>query len=133
MTKPHPDTAKYYSPINKKDRYPLELDTATVFKGSKQDLYNSIRDAIDCKTFTGWSKSTDVFHINLWSEDGKYKWAIASVEMCKEGYPELHFIGDRPLNSRVDWKHFKELTEQAYNILDDINNERRRAEEGVFQ
>ena len=47
-------------------------------------------------------------HIELWDEKGEYKWSIALWDITGEG-PELRFVGDRPLDKRVNWKHFEEL------------------------
>lgn len=56
-------------------------------------------------------------HICLWSEDGKFKWTIAYFVKHKEGY-DLTFIGDRPLDSRVNWDHFRELVTLGQQFAD---------------
>lgn len=72
-------------------------------------------------------KSTDVFypleiqstHINLWAEDGKYKWTIALFEYSSnEEVWDLKYIGKRPLDPRVDWNKLKELTQIGYDALE---------------
>jgi hypothetical protein len=57
-------------------------------------------------------------HIYLWSESGKTKWTIAYFIGYKEGY-NLHFVGDRPLDSRVNWDHFRELVAQGQKIANE--------------
>ena len=56
-------------------------------------------------------------HICLWDVHGKFKWTIAYFIADKEGY-DLHFVGDRPLDGRVDWEHFRELVVQGQQIAD---------------
>lgn len=77
---------RYYRPLEKPRRYPLELN--------------------------------DNLHICLWSEDGKCKWTVAYFLKGKEGY-DLHFVGDRPLDSRVNWEHFRELVILGQRIADE--------------
>jgi hypothetical protein len=60
---------------------------------------------------------SDNFHINLWSEDGTYKWTIAYFTKHSEGY-YLEFVGDRPLDARVDWDHFKQCVKIGQIMLD---------------
>jgi len=60
---------------------------------------------------------TDNLHICLWSPDGTHKWTIALWSRDKEGY-DLHFIGPRPLDERVRWKHFRKLIKQGQKIAD---------------
>ena len=57
-------------------------------------------------------------HICLWSEDGKFKWTIAYFYRGKEGY-DLQFVGDRPLDSRVNWDHFRELVILGQRLADE--------------
>lgn len=57
-------------------------------------------------------------HICLWNEDGVFKWTIALFDWTREGY-ELRFIGDRPLDRRVNWEHFREVVEQGQRIADE--------------
>ena len=59
----------------------------------------------------------DRLHVNLWSEDGEFKWSIAYFLFEKEG-PEVRFVGDRPFDKRVDWAHFRELLEYGQRIAD---------------
>ena len=56
-------------------------------------------------------------HICLWSEDGKFKWTIAYFVKDKEGY-DLHFVGDRPFDKRVDWRNFEVIVKQGQVIAD---------------
>jgi hypothetical protein len=56
-------------------------------------------------------------HICLWSENGEYKWTIALFNRHKEGY-DLTFVGDRPLDPRVNWTHFREIIEQGQSMHD---------------
>lgn len=56
-------------------------------------------------------------HICLWDEKGEYKWTIAYWEKDKEGY-DLKFVGDRPLNSRVNWGSLKSIIRQGQDIAD---------------
>lgn len=76
---------RYYKPLEKPKRYPLEL--------------------------------TKDLHICLWSEDGKYKWTVAYFLDDKEGF-DLHFVGDRALDKRVNWVHFRELILQGQYLAD---------------
>jgi hypothetical protein len=50
----------------------------------------------------------DDLHICLWSDDGKFKWTVAYFVVDSEGY-NLHFVGERPFDQRVNWDHFREL------------------------
>lgn len=56
--------------------------------------------------------------ICLWSPDGTTKWTIARFCKDREGY-ELHFVGDRPLFSRVNWGHFRELVVHGQALADE--------------
>lgn len=58
---------------------------------------------------------TASLHICLWSDNGAYKWTIAYFVAGKEGY-DLQFVGDRPLDDRVNWDHFRELVVQGDRI-----------------
>ena len=84
LTRPVND--RYYRPVEKPIRYPLEL----------------------CADH----------HICLWSEDGKFKWTVAYFAKGSEGY-DLRFVGDRPLDSRVNWDHFRELVILGQRLADD--------------
>lgn len=84
-------SCRYYKPIEKPRRYPLEL------------------------YFSEYNKYLEIC---LWSEDGNFKWVIASWQKSKEGY-DLLFIGDRPLDSRVNWDHFRELVILGQRISDE--------------
>ena len=57
-------------------------------------------------------------HICLWDEKGEYKWTIAYWVRDKEGY-DLHFVGDRPLDRRVDWRNLEVVIRQGQKIADD--------------
>lgn len=56
-------------------------------------------------------------HIDLWAEDGSHKWSVAYFQDTKEG-PELHFVGARPFDERVRWKHFGELARQGQTLAE---------------
>lgn len=60
---------------------------------------------------------TPDLHICLWAEDAMTKWTIALWRRDSEGY-DLHFIGDRPFDPRVNWEHFRELIVQGQRIAD---------------
>ena len=60
---------------------------------------------------------TKELHICLWDESGKYKWTIAYWIKDREGY-DLHFVGDRPMDSRVDWKNLEIIIRQGQIIAD---------------
>lgn len=60
---------------------------------------------------------TENLHICLWDEKGEYKWTIAMWSKGKEGF-SLEFIGDRPLNKRVQWKKLKAVIKQGQKIAD---------------
>ena len=81
-----PENKRYYNPVERPRRYPLEL--------------------------------TEDLHICLWSSDGKFKWTVAFFCEGKEGY-DLRFVGDRPLDSRVDWVHFRELVILGQRLADE--------------
>lgn len=51
-------------------------------------------------------------------------YSVASLSRDNEGYYELHFIGDRPLNlSDKDLKDFWEVVKYGYKELNKLNNE----------
>ena len=52
-------------------------------------------------------------HICLWSADETYKWTIGYFEFYSEG-SRFNFVGDRPLDERVDWAAFKDLIKLGY-------------------
>jgi hypothetical protein len=54
-------------------------------------------------------------HICLWDEEGKYKWTIGYFDFDKEG-PWFKFVGDRPMDKRVDWKVFQRLLKLGYAV-----------------
>lgn len=56
-------------------------------------------------------------HVNLWSEDGKYKWSISTFVNTADG-PEVRFVGDRPFDKRVNWEHFGELLKHGQLLAD---------------
>lgn len=56
---------------------------------------------------------TKNFHICLWDQEGKYKWTVGYFEFEKEG-PRFAFVGERPLDERVDWEHFRSLIKLGY-------------------
>lgn len=58
---------------------------------------------------------TNNHHICLWNEDGKYKWTIAYFDFDKEG-PDLMFVGERPMDERVDWVVFKQLIKLGFAV-----------------
>ena len=60
---------------------------------------------------------TKEFHICLWDESGEYKWTVALWRFGKEG-PELEFVGDRPLDKRIDWRNFEALVRQGQMLAD---------------
>ena len=52
-------------------------------------------------------------HICLWSESECYKWTIGYFEFDSEG-PRFKFVGERPMDARVDWEKFRELIKLGY-------------------
>ena len=54
-------------------------------------------------------------HICLWDAEGKYKWTIAYFDFDKEG-PDLIFIGERPMDARVDWVVFRQLIKLGFAV-----------------
>jgi hypothetical protein len=52
-------------------------------------------------------------HICLWSADETYKWTIGYFELEGEG-PRFKFVGERPMDARVDWEKFRELIKLGY-------------------
>lgn len=61
---------------------------------------------------------TKSLHVCLWDTEGRYKWTIAYWQKDKEGY-DLQFVGDRPLDKRVNWSHFRKIIVQGQKIADD--------------
>lgn len=61
-------------------------------------------------------------HINLWSDNGEFKWTIAFFIFDDEG-PEVRFVGDRPFDERINWEHFHELLEQGQGLANRKFNE----------
>lgn len=57
-------------------------------------------------------------HICLWSEGGGYKCTIACFVRDDEGY-YLKFVGNRPLDTRVNWDHFRELVILGQRLADE--------------
>jgi hypothetical protein len=66
---------------------------------------------------------TDDLHICLWDSKGEYKLTVAYWIDGEEGY-DLHFVGDRPLDKRVDWQAFKSVVRQGQLIADNRFNEK---------
>jgi hypothetical protein len=62
---------------------------------------------------------TSNLHICLWDEYGQYKWTIALFEHGREGY-SLRWVGDRPLDPRVDWEKFGEAVRQGQRMADEL-------------
>jgi len=60
-------------------------------------------------------------HINLWNIDGKTKYTIALFTADSDGYHDLSFVGDRPLDKRVDKTKFFELIDLGYKIFNKKN------------
>lgn len=60
---------------------------------------------------------TENLHIVIWDETGKYTCSIAYFVCTSEGY-ELKFVGDRPMDSRVNWQHFEAIIRQGQTIAD---------------
>jgi hypothetical protein len=60
---------------------------------------------------------THDLHICLWTELRDYKCTIALWTKHKEGY-EVRFVGDRPLDGRVNWKDFEKLIRKGQAIAD---------------
>ncbi len=56
-------------------------------------------------------------HICLWAQNGEYKWTIAYFAHDKEGV-QLVFVGDRPLDKRVNWQHFEQCVRQGQKLAD---------------
>lgn len=64
---------------------------------------------------------TNKLHIRLWDKAGEYKWTIAYwIKNC-EGY-NLHFLGDKPLDKRVDWRNLEVIIRQGQLLADDKFN-----------
>ncbi len=75
---------QWYRPLEVPTRYPLEL-----------------------------VQENDCYHVCLWFADGKLKYTIALIYPDKEGDFDVRFVGDRPLQERVNWEHFRELLIQG--------------------
>lgn len=84
--------SEHYKPLETPTRYPLELR---------------------------FSETNDMLEVLLWSENDQHCWVIAWWRWHKEG-PELHFVGDRPLDDRVKWKHFGKIVKQGQKIAEDL-------------
>jgi len=57
-------------------------------------------------------------HINLYSEDGTYKWSISYFVSHSDGW-DLKFVGKRPFDARVDWDEFQRLIWVGYKELEE--------------
>lgn len=60
---------------------------------------------------------TPSLHVCLWSDDGSFKWTVGLWQFTKEG-PEFRFVGDRPLDCRVDWAHLREIIAQGQRMAE---------------
>ena len=69
---------------------------------------------------------TDDLHITLWSTDRKYRLTIAYFAENSEGY-YLQFVGDRPLDKRVNWRRFRKLIEMGQKLADATYKKERKA------
>lgn len=62
-----------------------------------------------------------------WSEDAEtpHCWTIATFEYDSDGYPELHYCGDRPLHLDDDYQErfFKFLIKEGYGYKRNSDNE----------
>lgn len=87
----------YYNPLEKPKRYPLELR--------------------ECSSVGYFKDNTASFEICLWDNTGEYKWTIAYWLSTNEGF-DLKFVGNRPLDRRVNWEHFRELIVQGQKLAD---------------
>lgn len=63
---------------------------------------------------------TPELQICLWNEAGHHKWTIAYFHEGKDGF-DLHFVGDRPLDPRVNWNHLLELVKQGFQLARKLN------------
>lgn len=85
-------TSPFYKPLESPPRYPLELR---------------------------FSDTNDMLEVLLWAENDRHCWVIAWWRWHKEG-PELHFVGDRPLDARVKWKHFGKIVKHGQKIAEEL-------------
>lgn len=102
------------------------------------------KEAVECRV------SSDVFlplelthkdlHICLWDEKGKYKWTVGYFDFDKEG-PWFKFVGDRPLDERVNWVNFQKLIKLGYalawhkfdvDLMSISLNKKKQVEHGVY-
>jgi len=60
---------------------------------------------------------TPDMHICLWGDSGEYKRTIAYWRFDDDG-SFLHFVGDRPLDKRVDWRNFEAVVRQWQLLAD---------------
>lgn len=56
-------------------------------------------------------------HICLWEPKGETKITVAYLYADNEGDFDLKFVGDRPLDSRVNWLHFRQCVEQGFKMM----------------
>jgi len=95
--------------------------------------YNSVSDRYCCNKCTQNPDFTNMFkpindyyplelkdtHIHLWEKGGSSKYTIALFKYLKSDECwELHFIGERPLDSRVNKEKFFELVQLGYKSLE---------------
>lgn len=66
----------------------------------------------------GYLELVEDRHICLWSEDRTFKWTVAFFHKGRDGF-DLHFVGDRPLDARVNWDHFRELVVIGQRLADE--------------
>ena len=95
---PTPSMAQWYKPVESPTRWPLEL-----------------------RVYDEGVKVGRV-EIGLWSEGGEHSWLIAYWIINSDG-ADLKFVGNRPLDPRVNWSHFRELVATGQKIADQISTE----------
>lgn len=60
---------------------------------------------------------TPAAEICLWGESNESKWVLAYFRSPDgDDPPDLRWVGDRPLDPRVNWEHFRELCVQGYQL-----------------
>jgi len=95
--------------------------------------YNNFSDKVLCSKCIRNPNITDMFkplqdyyplelkgtHIHLWEKDGSSKYTIAMFDYLENDECwELRFIGERPLDNRVDKEKFFELVQLGYKSLE---------------
>ena len=85
-----------------------------------------VKPSSDSRAICDDLELTEYLHITLWSTDRTYRWTIAYFAKNSEGY-YLQFVGDRPLDKRVNWRRFRKLIEKGQKLADALYKKEHKA------